>query len=103
MKKIQERALRIIYKDYEISYEDLLPAAEAPTMLTRRLRVILLEVFKSINMFNSDCLNDMFEIKDGNYSFRNTRELLQPKKKKQPHLGKKYCLSRCQIMEWQWV
>ena len=32
-------------------------------------------------MVNSDCLNDMFKIKDGNYSFRNTRKLLRPKKK----------------------
>ena len=56
-------------------------AAKAPTMLTKRLRVILLEVFESINMLNSDCLNDMFETKDGNYSFRNTRTLLQLKKK----------------------
>ena len=81
IEKIQERALRIIYRDYESSYEDLLSAAEVPTMLTRRIRVILLEVFKSIYMLNSDCLNDMFKIKDGNYSFRNTRKLLQPKKK----------------------
>ena len=81
LKKIQERALRIIYRDYESSYEDLMSAAEAPTMLTRRFRVILLEVFKSINMLNSDCLKEMFKIKDGNYSFRNTRKLLQPKKK----------------------
>ena len=81
IEKIQERALRIIHRDYESSYEDLLSAAEAPTMLTRRLRVILLEVFRSMNMLNSDCLNDMFKIKNGNYSFRNTRKLLQPKKK----------------------
>ena len=81
IEKIQEPALRIIHRDYESSYEDLLSAAEAPTMLTRRLRVILLEVFRSINMFNSDCLNDMFKIKNGNNSFRNTRKLLQPKKK----------------------
>ena len=71
---------------HETSYEDLMSPAEAPTMLTRRVRVILLEVFKSINMFISDCLNAMFKIKDGNYSFRNTRKLLQPKKRK-PHLG----------------
>ena len=50
-------------------------------MLTIRLRVILQEVSKSINMLNSDCLNDMFKIKDGNYFFRNSRKLLQPKKK----------------------
>ena len=37
----QERALRIIYRDYESSYEDLTSAADAPTMLTRRRCVIL--------------------------------------------------------------
>ena len=63
IEKIQERALRIIHRDYESSYEDLLSAAKAPTMLTRRLRVILLEVFRSMNMLNSDCLNDIFKIK----------------------------------------
>ena len=34
----QERALRIIYRDYESPYEDLISAAEALTMLTKRLR-----------------------------------------------------------------
>ena len=97
--KIQERTLRIIYRDYESSYEDLMSAAEAPTMLTRRLRVILLEVFKSINMLNSDCLNDVFKIKYGNYSFRNTRKLLQQKKENNYICAKKYCLSRCQISD----
>ena len=79
IEKIQGRALIIIYRAYEYSYEYLMSAAEAPTMLTRRLRVILLEVLKSMNMLNSDCLNDMFKITDGNYSFRNTRKLVQPK------------------------
>ena len=32
-------------------------------------------------MLNSDCLNDMFKIKDRNYYFGNTRKLLQPRKK----------------------
>ena len=79
--QIQERALRIIYRDYEPSYKDLMSAAEAPTMLTRRLRVILLEAIKPINMLSSDCLKDMFKIKGGNYSFHKTRKLLHPKKK----------------------
>ena len=46
-KKVEERALRIIHRDYDSSYEDLLSAAEAPTMLTRRLCVILLKVSKN--------------------------------------------------------
>ena len=40
---------------HKSSYEDLMSAAEAPTMLARSLRAVLLEVFKSINMLNSDC------------------------------------------------
>ena len=45
-KKMKERALRMTSRAYESSHEVLLSAAEAPTMLSRRLRVILLEVFK---------------------------------------------------------
>ena len=51
----------MIYRADESSYEDL--------------RVILFEVFKLMNMFNSDCLNDTFKFEDGNYSFRTTRKL----------------------------
>ena len=81
IEKIQERTSKISYRDDESSDEVLMSASEAPSMLTRRLRVILLEVFSSIDMLDWDCLNDMLEIKDGNYSFRITRKLLQPKKK----------------------
>ena len=81
IEKIQERTSKISYRDDESSDEVLMSASEAPSMLTRRLRVILLEVFSSIDMLDWDCLNDMLEIKDVNYSFRITRKLLQPKKK----------------------
>ena len=103
IENIQERALRIIYRDYESSYEDLLSAAEAPTMWTRRLRVILLEVFKSINMLNSDCLNDMFQNQRWELLFLQHKEALTTKKENNHIWAKKYCLSRCQIMEWQYV
>ena len=81
IEKIQERALRLIYKDYDSSYVDLLSAADIPTMLTRRLRGFLLEVFKSTRNLNSECLNDMFMVKHVNYSFRNKRIIVQPKRR----------------------
>ena len=81
IEKIQERALRLIYKDYDSSYVDLLSAADIPTMLTRRLRGFLLEVFKSTRSLNSECLNDMFRVKHVNYSFRNKRIIVQPKRR----------------------
>ena len=54
-------------------------AGEAPAMLTRRLRVILLEVVKSMNMLSS-CLNDIFKVFAFNLS-ATQRKLLQPIKK----------------------
>ena len=38
IEKIQHRALKIIYKDYVSSYEDLVLKANVPTMLNKRLQ-----------------------------------------------------------------
>ena len=37
MKKIQERALRFIYEDYDSSYEDLLQKSKLPSLKVRRI------------------------------------------------------------------
>ena len=95
---MKERALRMTSRAYESSHEVLLSAAEAPTMLSRRLRVILLEVFKSINMLNSeDCLNDMFQRWE--LLFPQHKEALTTKEGNNHIWAKKYCLARCPIME----
>ena len=53
-KKNQERALRIIYRDYDCSYEDdLMPAAEAPVMLQN---VSELFYWKCLKWLNAECL-----------------------------------------------
>ena len=38
--KIQERALRFIYNDYNSTYENLLIVSKLPTLKVRRLRTI---------------------------------------------------------------
>jgi hypothetical protein len=40
MEKIQERALRFIYNDYVLNYEELLEKAKMPSLKVRRLRSI---------------------------------------------------------------
>jgi hypothetical protein len=37
MEKIQERALRFIYEDYDSSYEDLLQKSKLPSLKIRRI------------------------------------------------------------------
>jgi hypothetical protein len=41
IEKIQERALRFVYQDYEASYENLLIKAKMPTQHIRRIRTIM--------------------------------------------------------------
>ena len=81
MEKIQERALRIIYRNYDIPYVDLLNVSGTNTMLNKRLRYILLNVFKSLKGMNAKCLNDMYAINPTTYSLRQPVKLVQPKRR----------------------
>ena len=81
MEKIQERALRIIYKDYESTYEDLIALGNTNTLLETRLKLLLLEVFKCVKGVNVPFLNRLFEVKDIPYSMRDSYKLVQPKRK----------------------
>jgi hypothetical protein len=49
IEKIQERALRFIYDDFQNSYEFLLEKSKLSSLKTRRMRTIALEAFKIIN------------------------------------------------------
>ena len=60
LEKIHERALRILFADYNSSYTQLLGRAGTTTLIIQRLRLIALTVFKSLHGLNPPCLNDMF-------------------------------------------
>ena len=49
MERIQYRALKCIYNDVSISYEELLARANLPTLELHRKRGILVEVFIYVN------------------------------------------------------
>ena len=48
LEKIQERALRILYDDYEPCYEELLRKADSNNLLIQRLRLMVVSVYKSL-------------------------------------------------------
>ena len=83
IEKIQERCLRIIYKDYESSYNRLLGMANTTTLVISRLRILILEVFKSIRQLNPKCISDSdsFEVKSLGNSLRIHVKVLQPKRR----------------------
>ena len=49
MEKIQERCLRIVYNHYNSSPDRLLEMANTTSLVISRLRILLLEVYKSIH------------------------------------------------------
>ena len=77
-RKIQERARRIIYRNYDSLYPELLRDAGAYTMLDKGLRSMLLHVFTSLQGMNAKCLNDTYSVKQLNYSTRRSVKLVQP-------------------------
>ena len=81
IEKNQEGALRIIYRNYDSLYPELLRGARTYTMTDKRLRSMLLHVFKSLKGMNAKCLNDMFSVKQNKYSMRQAVKLVQPRRK----------------------
>ena len=60
LEKIQERSLRILFSDYESDVHDLLDSIGGQTLALRRLKFMLLEVYKCIinserQSWNSHC------------------------------------------------
>jgi hypothetical protein len=78
MEKIQERALRFIYDDYNISYENLLEKSKLPSLKIRRLKTIAVETFKIIHKNSPSYLHDLINIKLQNYNFRSQETAVLP-------------------------
>jgi hypothetical protein len=70
LEKIQERALRFIYEDYESTYDELLEKAKVPSLKVRRMRTMAIECFKILNKLSPSCLHDLVVFKDCKYNFR---------------------------------
>jgi hypothetical protein len=73
--KLQERALRIIFKDYEMSYPELLTECDMSTLYVQRLRKIVIMVHKIIHDNAKPFPNDFFKFKPVLYDFRSQNML----------------------------
>ena len=77
LEKIQERSLRILFSDYESDVHDLLDSIGGQTLALRRLKFMLLEVYKCIKKVNAPCLHNLFNTNTIPYQLR-TSKLEQP-------------------------
>ena len=97
VERIQERALRAVYRDRTESYENLLKRAKLPTLLNRRLQDIAALVYKVKNDLLPSRITDIFSIKGSNYSLKNS-EFITFRRLMQKNMGNTQNLCFCTLL-----
>ena len=80
LEKIQERSLRILHDTFELTYEELLHKNGSSSLLLYRLKLFIIETYKSFHHMNAECLHDLFQLNHTTYETR-SHKLIQPKRK----------------------
>lgn len=78
IEKLQERALRIIYRDYESNYKDILKRNNMSPLHLQRTRKLLIMIFKIIYDQGKPFEQDFFSLTGSYYNFRNQNTLVKP-------------------------
>ena len=68
--RIHERALRLAYKDYISTFEELLDKDKSFTIHHRNLQILVTEIYKFINGYSPKIMENIFELKQHDYSLR---------------------------------
>ena len=63
IENLQKRALRFLYNDYRSSYDELLHKAGNSSMNVSRIRILCVEIYKTINKLSPDFMNEIFKVK----------------------------------------
>ena len=69
--KIHHRALSIVYRDNNSSFESLLEKSGSVTIHHRNLQLLAVKIFKALNNLSPSIMSELFEIKDMKYELRN--------------------------------
>ena len=77
--KIQERALRITYKDAESTYSELLEKDCAVTIHTKNLQLLMTEMYKTRNDLNPSFMQEIFLENESHYNLRSNNDFVQPR------------------------
>ena len=68
---IHERALRIVFRDYESTFQQLVKQNRSVSIHQRNLQILATEIFKTKNGLNPVIMKDVFKFKNLTYLFRN--------------------------------
>jgi len=79
IKKIHERAQRIIHKDSTSNFEGLLIKSNSVSVHQRNLQLLLIEIYKTINNLNPSFMAEVFVTNVVPYNLRGSTNLVLPK------------------------
>ena len=71
--------MRIIYKDVESTYSELLEKDCAVTIHTKNLQLLRTEMYKTRNDLNPSFMQEIFCENESHYNLRNNVEFVQPR------------------------
>ena len=77
LEKLQERALRFVFNDRTSCYSALLKRGNFLSLSAIRLRALAIEVYKCVKKLNPAYMNDLFELNETPYNFRDPFKLKQ--------------------------
>ena len=78
MENVQERALRFVHEDFSSSSEDLLRKTGLTSLYIRRMKIMAIEVCKSLNEKCPSVLSYLVQKRFSSYNFRYTNILQVP-------------------------
>ena len=76
--RIHHRTLQVIHIDYQMSYDELLEINKDVTIHQKHLRILALEVFKSVMHVNPEFMWNYFNENTIPYNLRNGNRLILP-------------------------
>ena len=68
--RIHERALRSVYDDNSSSFDTLLDKSGQVKIHHRNLRILAVEIYKTLNTLSNNLMLDIFKVKYSDYNIR---------------------------------
>ena len=72
---LHKRALRVVYRDYNATFSELLSKDKSVTIHQRNLQLLATEIFKTKNELNPEIMGEIFTFKNVDYNLRNNTSL----------------------------
>ena len=68
---IHERCLRLMQQNYRSEFKRLLEYANEKSVHQKCIEVLLIQVYKCLNVLSPDIMNFIFKLRQNTYNFRN--------------------------------